>query len=108
MKTHFIFINIIPKIAPFYEIMTKNVVEIEGPPVTSKYGAYALLAGLARLYERMRMHTRTLLDTYMHAGTHTHQYVIIIAFAQQQWFRERTSMLRYTYISCLVTYGKAH
>ena len=35
----------------------------------------------------------------IHAQARTHnQYVILIAFSQQQWFRERTSMLRYTYI----------
>jgi hypothetical protein len=27
----------------------------------------------------------------------------LIAFPQQQWFRERASVLRYTYIACLVT-----
>ena len=31
--------------------------------------------------------------------THTHKYVIIIAFPLQQWFRERVSLLRYTYIT---------
>ena len=32
-------------------------------------------------------------------NTHTHtQYVILIAFAQQQWLHERASTLRYTYI----------
>jgi hypothetical protein len=30
---------------------------------------------------------------------HTGEYVILIAFPQQQWFRERTSVLRHTYIS---------
>jgi hypothetical protein len=35
--------------------------------------------------------------------TDTHsEYVILIAFQQQQWLRERASMLRYTYIACLV------
>jgi len=29
------------------------------------------------------------------------EFVILIAFPQQ-WFHERTSMLRYTYIACLV------
>ena len=38
--------------------------------------------------------------TYAHA--HTDQYVILIAFPLQQWIRERSSMLRYTYIVCLV------
>ena len=43
---------------------------------------------------------------YPHARTrkhaHTGQYVILIAFPQQQWFRERASVLRYTYIVCIV------
>jgi hypothetical protein len=44
---------------------------------------------------------------YPHARTrkhaHTDQYVILIAFPQQQWCRERASMLRYTYIVLLST-----
>jgi hypothetical protein len=86
--------------------MTKNVVEAERPQMTSQNGAYALRAGLARLYACMRMHTPTRPGTHMHARTHalrkhTDQYVILIAFSQQQWFREHASMLRYTYIACL-------
>jgi hypothetical protein len=30
------------------------------------------------------------------------EYVILIAFPRQQWLSERASMLRYTYIACLV------
>jgi hypothetical protein len=48
--------------------MSKNVVETEGPQMTSQYGAYALRAGLARLYACMRMHTPTRPGTHMHAG----------------------------------------
>jgi hypothetical protein len=74
--------------------------------MTSQHGAYALRAGLARLHARMRMHTPTCSGTHMHARTrkhaHTDQCVMHIAFPQQQWFRERASMLRYTYIACLV------
>jgi hypothetical protein len=36
-------------------------------------------------------------------NTDTHsKYVVIIAFPRQQWLHERPSMLRYTYIACLV------
>ena len=36
-------------------------------------------------------------------ATNTHsQYVILIAFPQQQWLHERASLLRYTYIACPV------
>jgi len=35
--------------------------------------------------------------------TNTHsQYVIHIAFPQQHWLHERASILRYSYIACLV------
>ena len=36
-----------------------------------------------------------------HTYTHTHR-PILIAFTQQQWFREHASLLRYTYIACIV------
>ena len=86
-NTHLVFNNFFPKIA-LYEIMSKNIAETEGPQMTLQYGAYALHAELARLYARTGMHTPT------RPGTHTHP--------QQQWFRERASVLRYTYIACLV------
>ena len=86
--------------------MSKTVVKTEGPQMTSQYGANALRAGLERLYARMRMYTPTRPDTHMHARTSKHaqtnQYIILIAFPKRQWFRERASVLRYRYITCLV------
>ena len=36
-------------------------------------------------------------------ATDTHsEYVMLIAFPRQQWLLERASILRYTYIACLV------
>ena len=93
--------------------MSKNTVETEMPQMTSQYGVYALRAGLARLYARMRMHMPTSPGTHMHARTHaqacthTNQYLKLIVFPQQQWFHERASVLRYTYIACLVTFTEA-
>ena len=38
-------------------------------------------------------------------ATNTHsEYVTLIAFPLQQWSQEHTSVLRYTYIGCIVTY----
>jgi hypothetical protein len=37
----------------------------------------------------------------MATDTHT-EYVIFTAFPQQQWLRERASMLRYMYTGCLI------
>ena len=39
-------------------------------------------------------------------ATNTHsEYEIFIAFPLQQWLHERASMLRYTYIDCIVKYN---
>jgi hypothetical protein len=43
-NTHFIFNKVFPKITSF-KIMSKNVMEPEGPQMTLKYGAYSLHAG---------------------------------------------------------------
>jgi hypothetical protein len=36
------------------------------------------------------------------------EYVIRIAFARQHWLSERASVLRYTYIACLVIYNPTY
>jgi len=46
----------------------------------------------------------------LHAGyprlqTQHSEYVILIAFPRQRCLRERTSLLRYTYIGCVVERG---
>jgi hypothetical protein len=50
----------------------ENVMETEGPQMTSQYGAYALHAGLARHYASMHMHTPTRSGTNTHASACTH------------------------------------
>jgi len=48
-------------------------------------------------------HTHCMLDTWIHETTDTHpEYVTLIAFPLQKWLHEAASMLRYTYIACLV------
>ena len=49
-----------------------------------------------------RPHLHTLTQSPTHARAHTHKCVICITSLQQQWFCERASMLRYTYIVSLV------
>ena len=39
------------------------------------------------------------------ATTTNLEYVTLIAFPLQQWFSERTSLLRYTYGACLVLHS---
>ena len=65
------------KIVPFYEILWRNIVEPGWPQMIIQYGA-----------------------CWRATNTHS-EYVILIAFPLQQWFHERASMLRYTYINLL-------
>ena len=96
---HFMFNNCFPKIAQF--IMSKNVVETEGPQMTSQHGAYALHHGLARLHALTRMHTPTRLGTHMHTrATCTHRPISnTYCFSTVILIRKRASILRYTYIA---------
>ena len=67
---HFMFNNFFSENRTVNETMSKNLVETEGPQMTSQHGAYALRAGLAKLHVRMRMHTSTCPGTHIHARTH--------------------------------------
>jgi hypothetical protein len=52
----------------------------------------------------MRANTHPRLCTHTHfprSRTHAHKSVVLIAFPWQEWFRERASLLRCTYIACL-------
>jgi hypothetical protein len=46
------------------------------------------------------------ITSWIHKAINTRtQYVLLIAFPLQQWLRERASMLRYTYIDCILITG---
>jgi hypothetical protein len=45
-------------------------------------------------------HTRT----HAHVNTHAEKHVILFGFPQQQWIRERASVLQYTNIACLLVH----
>ena len=48
---------------------------------------------------KRRMH----IACWIPKATSTHsQYVVLIAFPLQQWLNQRASVLRYTYVACLV------
>jgi hypothetical protein len=71
--------------------MSKNMMETEGPQMTSQDGAYALHAGYTRLHARTRTgFHRQICNTY--------------CFPTAAVIRERVSVLRYTYIVCIVWY----
>jgi hypothetical protein len=61
-----------------------------------KYGT-ARQATCDNIIRRMRFACRITKATYTHSGN-----VIVIAFPQHHWLRERASILCYTYIACLV------
>ena len=65
-----------------YEITWKNMVQPKRPQMTIWCMRIA-----ARIPEAKNTHL---------------EYVILFAFARQQWLHERASMLRYTYTACLV------
>jgi hypothetical protein len=70
------FKNFFPQIVPIYQIMWKNMAEPDRPQM------------------KMRIDLRL-------QNTHS-EYVLLLPFSLQQWSHERASVLRYTYIACLV------
>jgi hypothetical protein len=69
-----------------YEIMWKDIAEPDRPPMT---------------LWRMRIACWICRVTDTHA-----EYVVLIAVPQQEWLQEPASLLRYTYIACLVNQYK--
>ena len=51
---------------------------------------------------RAQAHARASAPTRTRTHTRTQNYVILIAVPRQLRFRERASVLRYTYIACLL------
>jgi hypothetical protein len=82
IKTHFVFSKFFfPENRAVYEIMQKNKVELDRP----------------------KMILRMPIAHCIPKATNTHsEYVTLIALPMQQWLHERTSVLLYTYIVCLV------
>ena len=82
--THFMFKNFFFEYPAVYETMWKNIVERGRPQMT---------------VWRMRI------ACCIRRATNTHsKYVILTAFPLQQWSHERTSIIPYTYIACLVNF----
>jgi hypothetical protein len=72
-----------------YEIIWKNAVQPDIPQMTI-LGRMPITSSITKV-------------------THTHtEYVIFNAFQLQQWLNKRASTLRYTYMVCLVFYGRRH
>ena len=103
----FIYLFFFVEHAAVYGIMSKSVVEPEGPRMTSPCGACALHVGYARLHARMNTPTRPGTHTHLHAHEHARTHTQICntyCFSTAKIIRVRASVLRYTYIACLVCY----
>jgi len=85
IKTHILYSGTFFENRAFYGIMWKNMVRRQ--------------AADDNIIGRMRI------ACWIPKATNTHsQYVILTAFPLQQWLHESASLLRYTYIACIVTY----
>jgi hypothetical protein len=81
-KTHLMFNNLFPENRAVYEITRKNILERGRPQMTIR---------------RMRN------ACWISKATNAHsEYVILVAFSLQQRLHERLSLLRHTYIGCIV------
>jgi hypothetical protein len=83
IKTHILCsVTFFPENRAVYEKIWKNIVEWGKPQMTI---------------------WRKRIACWIPKATNTHsRYAILITFPLQQWLHERASMLRYTYIACLV------
>ena len=82
-NTHFMFCNFFSENRDVYETMSKNEVETERTQMTIWRRVACRISKAARARKHI----------------HRQKYIILIAFPRQQWFRERASRLRYTYIA---------
>jgi hypothetical protein len=96
---------------PVCEMTWKNMVEPERPQMTMWCMRVVCCVSKAirahshaHVLVRTHTHARTSLCTHAHtrARSHTDKCVTAIAFPWQQLFRESASVLRCTYIACLV------
>jgi hypothetical protein len=89
-----------------YEIMSKNLVETERPQLTIQYGVYDIqcwISNAKRAHAQAHAYAPGHPHVYTRAYTHRHvsnTYCLSTA----RMIRERASVLRYTYIVCLVHY----
>jgi len=83
IKTHFMFNNFPSENRNVYDIMWQNIVDLGSAQLTI---------------------WRTHIARWIPKATNKHsEYVTLIAFPLQQLLYERASVLRHTYISCIVS-----
>jgi len=81
-NTHFEISNFVSGNGAVHEIMWTNIIEADRPQMPT---------------------WRPRFEFWIHKAANTHsEYVTTIAFPLQQWLHERASVLRYSYMTCLV------
>ena len=115
IKIHIILsLTFFPENRAVYDVMSKYVVELERSQMTISRRVACWISKNSRAQAHARATTptasthaqvRTKPRARDRARTHTHtkKYVILISFTRTKCFRERSSMLRYTYTACLVS-----
>jgi hypothetical protein len=101
------FSNLFSENRAIYEIMSKYVLELQKLQMTIwRRVAWSISeATHAQTHASARAPTHTCSRERPLAHARTQIYVILTDFPQQQWFRERASLLRYTHIACVVLFG---
>jgi hypothetical protein len=91
IKTHLMFNNLFSDNRAVYEIMWKNMVQSHKPQMT--IWRMRIACCITKAKHSLSFSLFPLLS----------EYVILIVFPRRQCLRERTRMLRYTYLACLVS-----
>jgi hypothetical protein len=106
-NTHCMSFNLFSENRTVFEIMSKNTVDPGRPEMT----IWRRVACWLSKATRSQAHAHAPAPTSSHAlahtralvtHIHTHTYVLLTAFPWQQWFRKRSSILRYTYMTSIV------
>ena len=85
-NTHFMYYAFFFRKSCFYEIMWKNIIELDKPQMT--------IWGMC-------------IACWLPKATNTHSYnVILITFPLQQWLHKQASVLHYVYFACLFVYSR--
>ena len=95
--------NFFSKIVWFYDIMSKNMVEPEGPQTTLQYARIRVECWISKAtctHLHAKAHVPGRARARRHARAHT-QICKIYCFSKAKIIRGRASVLRCTYIACL-------
>jgi hypothetical protein len=104
-STHFVLNDFFAKTVPFMRKFGKNVMDPERLQMTTWLLVAWRVSKATHAQALSHTHASTPTPKPRYKHTHPHKYVTLTASPQQQWFRERASLLRHTmYIACIVLF----